>query len=256
MCIIQARMGSTRLPGKVLKKVKGITLLEYEVKRARLAKKIDKIVVATTINKRDDRIVKACRQIRVACFRGSENDVLDRYYQCSLAYPNYETVIRLTADCPLIDPMIVDKLVEFFEGGNFDYVTNSYFRDRTEDTFPNGMDVEVFRKQTLKATTQSTKLPEEREHVTPYMKKNRKFRRGLLKAAHDFSHFRLTVDYREDYEVVKYVIENSKLKDDYLTFISLLTKEPEIMLKNRNMKRHEIKQRLHRDNYVVKELKV
>src|SRR4030042_2449084 len=234
IAIIQARMGSTRLPGKVLKKVGGVTLLEYEIKRLKRAKKINKVVVATTISKKDDRIEKLCRQIGVAFFRGSENDVLDRYYQCAIKYPQYKNIVRITGDCPLIDPAVIDEVISFFEKNDFDYASNV-----EPPTFPDGMDIEIFKNSALKTAAQKAELISDREHVTPYIRREKGFKRGNFEAGTDFSHLGPNVDNPEDFEVVTFLIKNSMITDSYVKYISLLTKNPEIMAKNTHLIRNE-----------------
>lgn len=236
LCIIQARLGSIRLPGKVLMKAGGVTLLEYQLKRLQLAKKIDKIVIATTDKKSDDKIKKLCEQIKIACFRGSEEDVLDRYYQCSSAFPQYDNIIRVTGDCPLIDPEVVDRVINFFSRGDYDFASNAF---SGQETYPDGLDVEIFTKKALIEAAAKARLVSEREHPTSYLIKDRKIKKGIFKNKIDWSHFRLTVDEAADYEVVKFVILNSKITDNYLQYISLLTKHPEIMLKNMKIKRNQ-----------------
>ena len=234
LCIIQTRMASTRLPGKVMLKVKGQALLTYEIRRVRQAKKIDKIVVATTTNKKDGRIYDFCRKNSIDCFRGSENDVLDRYYLASAKYPKYGNIIRITGDCPLIDPQVIDDVVDFFEKNRFDYASNV-----GKPTYPDGMDVEIFKRKILEEAAQKAKLASEREHVTLYIRNKMKIKKGNLASPVDFSHFRLTVDNQDDFEVIKFIIENSNIKDGYPQYISLLTKNPEIMFKNMHIKRNE-----------------
>ncbi|OGG87257.1 hypothetical protein A3B87_00090 [Candidatus Kuenenbacteria bacterium RIFCSPHIGHO2_02_FULL_39_13] len=234
LCIIQARMGSIRLPNKVLKKVNGTPLLLYEIKRVQQTKKIDKIVVATTIDKADNQIEKFCRAKKISVFRGSENDVLDRYYKCALKYPDFKNIIRITGDCPLIDPKIIDATIELFEKGKYGYVSNT-----GKETFPDGMDIEIFTRHALTQAWHKAKLSSEREHVTQYIRKHKKFKQGNLPAPADFGHFRLTVDEPEDFEVIKFLIKNSKTTDNYLDYISLLTKNPKIMYKNMHIIRNE-----------------
>lgn len=234
LCIIQARMGSTRLPNKVLKKVNSAPLLEYEIKRVRLAKKINKIVIATTIEPADDQIEKFCRAKKIPIFRGSENDILDRYYECTLKYPDFKNIIRITGDCPLIDPKIIDATIELFETGKYDYVSNT-----GEETFPDGMDTEIFTREALIEAAKKATLKSEREHVTLYIRNKSKFKKGCWRAPADFGHFRLTVDNSEDFEVVKFLIQHTKITDGYLDYISLLTKNPEIMFKNSHIARNE-----------------
>ncbi len=234
LCIIQARMGSTRLPKKVLKKVNGVSLLEYEIKRVKQAKNIDKIVVATSINKSDNRIEKLCRFLGFECFRGSEDDVLGRFCQCALKYPQYQNIVRITGDCPLIDPVIIDRVINFFEQGKYDYASNI-----EKATFPDGMDIEIFKKEVLAEAAKKAKLTSEREHVTLYIRKNEKYKRANISAPQDWSHFRLTVDETQDFKVIKFLISNCKSDAGYLDYISLLTKNPKIMLMNVHINRNE-----------------
>jgi glutamate-1-semialdehyde 2,1-aminomutase len=236
LCIIQARLGSTRLPGKVLKKVGKITMLEYQLKRVSLAKKIDKIVVATSTRKQNDKIEKLCKKIGVSCFRGSEDDVLGRYYQCSLNYPQYHNIIRVTGDCPLIDPYLIDEVVSLFEKTASDYSSNV---PAGKETYPDGMDVEVFKASVLHEAAAKAELPSEREGVNEYILQRKKFKQNNLSSPYDWSHFRLTVDEPEDFAVVKFIIKNSKITDGYLHYISVLTKHPEVMYKNMHIKRNE-----------------
>ena len=234
LCIIQARTGSTRLPNKVLKKVNGISLLEYEILRIKQAKRVSKIVIATTEIAKDDKIESMCEAIGIDCFRGSEEDVLDRYYQCSLGYPKYKNIIRITGDCPLIDPWVIDAVVLLFENNNFDYASNT-----EKETYPDGMDVEVFKSSVLKKAVTSSKLSSEREHVTQYIRKNKKFKKGNLLAEHDWSNFRFTVDETEDLEVIRFLVKNSKINDNYLHYISVLKNNPKYMLKNIHIERNQ-----------------
>jgi len=231
---MQARMGSTRLPGKVLLKVKGVPLLQYELSRVRLAKEIDAIVVATTTEKQDDAIEKLCKKIRIDCFRGSNEDVLDRYYQCSLQYPTYRSIVRITGDCPLHDPVVADETIRLFKKSGCDYACNIL-----RETFPDGMDTEVFTQTALAESAARAELRSEREHVTLYIRNQEKFKKENLAAPYAFSHFRFTVDNPEDFEVVKFLIEGSSLDAQYLDYISLLTKYPHIMMQNMHIKRNE-----------------
>lgn len=234
LCIIQARMGSTRLPGKVLKEVNGITLLEYGIKRVKQARLIGKIVVATSDKKADDKIEKLCQKINIDCFRGSEDDVLGRYFQCALKYPMYNNIIRITGDCPLIDPAVISQVIAFFEKNDYDYASNVL-----SETFPDGIDVEIFTREALVESAKRAKLASEREHVTLYIRNSKKFKKGNLEVEQNWSHFRLTVDEKNDFEVVKFLIKNSSPTAGYLDYISLLTKHPEIMMKNTHIIRNE-----------------
>ncbi|MFA6446628.1 MAG: glycosyltransferase family protein [Patescibacteria group bacterium] len=237
LCIIQARMGSTRLPNKVLMSAKdNMTMLEYEIKRVQLAKKIHKIVIATTDMPGDDQIQELCTKIGVDCFRGSEDDVLERYAKCAEKYPGYENIIRLTGDCPLIDPAEIDKTIGYFEANDLDFASNC---EANNETLPDGMDTEIFSRKALEQAARDAKLKSEREHVTLYIRNSPDFRKGYVKANEDFSHFRLTLDEQADHEVIKFVIENTDLNDGYLKFISVLTKNPEVMEKNIKIKRNQ-----------------
>lgn len=228
-------MGSTRLPNKVLKEIAGQPLLWYVVNRVKLAKKVDKVVVATSGSVADDAIEWFCREFDVDCFRGSENDVLDRYFQCSLKYPEYQNIVRITGDCPLIDPAIIDRIIEKFTSGQFDYVSNVL-----KPTFPDGLDAEIFTRETLETVNRRAKLPSEREHVTTYIIfGSNNFKKRNLEADNDYSNYRLTVDNIEDFEVVEFLIKSSRPDSGYLEYISLLDKNPEIKNKNSYIKRNE-----------------
>ena len=146
IAIIQARMGSTRLPGKVLMGVNGRTLLAYQLDRISKSKKLNKVVIATSTLEKDDVIEAFCKDYGVDCYRGSENDVMSRYYECAKKY-NPDTVVRMTADCPLIDPEIIDKVVQKFKDNNVDYCANTVPPETSK--FPDGSDIEVFSMKAL-----------------------------------------------------------------------------------------------------------
>lgn len=247
LCIIQARMRSTRLPGKVLLKINGVPLLEYEIKRIQQAKLIDKIVVATSVTPADDKIVNFCRRLKISFSRGSENDVLARYFECAKEYPGYQNIIRITGDCPLIDPAVIDQGIRLFMTGKFDYAGNL-----EKETFPDGMDMEIFKLSVLAEAASKAKLASEREHVTLYIRNRKKFKKGDLLSPHNFAHFRLTVDNIKDLETVDFLAKNSKINDSYLTYISLLTKNPEIMAKNIHIVRNEGLQKSLKNDFKIK----
>lgn len=234
LCIIQARMGATRLPGKILMKSGKTTLLEYEIKRISLAKTINKIVIATTLNKEDDKTATLCKKIGIDFFRGSENDVLDRYWRCSQCYPNYKNIIRITGDCPLIDPVVIDEVISYFIKNKLDYASNIL-----KETYPDGMDIEIFKKSILKEAAEKAIMSSEREHVTLWIRNNKKIKKGNVSCGIDFSHIRLTVDEMADYEVISFLIKNSKITDGFLTYISLLTKNLDVFVKNMKINRNE-----------------
>jgi spore coat polysaccharide biosynthesis protein SpsF len=205
IAIIQARMGSTRLPGKVLMEVNGRPLLAYQLDRISKSKKLDKVIVATSTLEKDNAIENFCKDYGVDCYRGSENDVLGRYYKCAIKN-NAEVVVRLTADCPFSDPNVIDSVVSLYQRTLCDYAANTVPPETSH--WPDGSDVEVFSMSALeKAYLGASKL-EDREHVTFYFWKysNLDFNTVQLKNYEDWSNFRFTVDYIEDFKVAKVLI--------------------------------------------------
>lgn len=221
-CIIQARVNSKRLPKKVLKNLDNSkNVLEFVIDQVKQSKKIDKIVIATTTKVDDDIITMISKKNNCDYFRGKENDVLDRYYNCANFF-NFDSIVRITSDCPLIDPQIIDKVIEKFESEDYDYVTNIFPR-----TFPKGLDVEIFSFKILEKIWKIAKLPSEREHVTQFILNNNKFRIGNIKHNYDLSNLRWTLDQKEDFEfllnIVKRIQERPILINNVLT---VLKKEP------------------------------
>ncbi len=206
-CIVQARMGSSRLPGKALLKIDNDNpILYYVINQLSFSKILEKIIIATTDLEDDDQIEQFSKKIGIECFRGSADDVLDRYYQCAKKF-SLSTIIRITADNPLIDPTIVDQVIKKFLSGSFDYVSNHIPR-----TFPQGTEVEVFSLKSLESAWQKSKKRSEREHVTPYFYNNPNlFRIGSVSYDDNISYLRWTVDKYNDFELVKMII--SKIKN-------------------------------------------
>lgn len=227
--IIQARMGSSRLPGKVLKQVNGIPLLEYQINRVKRSKLIDEIIVATSTSSQDDQIYALCEKIKVKCFRGSENDVLLRYYECAKKF-KADVIVRLTADCPLIDPAIIDNTIKLYQKTGLDYAANTIPPQTRK--FPDGFDVEVFSSQALERTFKEAPDPHDREHVTFYMwKYDFGFKTAQLEAKNDYSKFRFTVDYPEDFQVVEFIVNELAKKSiagNLEEIISIIEAHPEI----------------------------
>lgn len=203
IAILQARMGSERLPGKVLKKIAGRPMLSRMLDRVRMASSIDKIIVATSDSALDDPIEKLCEQEGIGLYRGSEKDVLARYFEAATLF-NASVIVRLTGDCPLIDPRYIDRAVALFDEQAVDYMANTV---PPPGTFPDGMDVEVFSFEALRRAHQEATLPSEREHVTFFMWKTGLFRTGHFNLDTDCSCYRLTVDYPEDFEGVCHIYE-------------------------------------------------
>ncbi|MGP7818525.1 cytidylyltransferase domain-containing protein [Niallia sp. 01092] len=201
--IIQARMGSTRLPGKVLKTVLGKTLLEYQWERVGRSNRLDEIIVATTTNEADHPIVELCEKLCIPVYRGSEEDVLARYYEAATAF-KLDVIVRLTSDCPLIDSDVVDKVVEFFisDINKYDYASNTLAR-----TYPRGFDTEVFSYEALTMAYLEAKNVSNREHVTSYFYQHpEKFRLASIEDKDDHSEYRLTVDTMEDFTLIKKIV--------------------------------------------------
>lgn len=237
LAIIQARMNSTRLPGKVLMKISGKTVLEHVVKRVSQSKLIDEVVVATTINKSDLTIAALCKRLKVHIFRGSENDVLNRYYQTAKKY-HADNIARITSDCPLIDPAIIDKVIKkHFDAGN-DYTANTIL-----ETYPDGEDVEIFKNSALVQAWENARLLSEREHVTPYIKKHKEFfKLGNIKNVINLSKKRWTLDNKEDFEFIKKVYQYLYASDHFFSMekiLKCLEKHPELEFVNSHIKRNE-----------------
>lgn len=204
VAIVQARMGSTRLPGKVLAPVLGEPLLGHMMERVLLARNLDRVVVATTEESADDPIADYCRTRGYSLFRGDEGDVLDRYHRAA-EQANASTIVRLTADCPLIDPQVIDRVVSVYKDGTYDYVANTA---PPPATYPDGMDLEVFSRASLVKAWQEAKRPSDREHVTFYFWQNpQMFRTYRVDHDPDLSSYRLTVDYPEDLQLVRAMLE-------------------------------------------------
>lgn len=202
--IVQARMTSTRLPGKILMPVLGKPLLEYQMERLLKVHNSDKIIVATTTNKSDQPIVDLCQHLGIKVFRGSETDVLSRYYYAAQEN-ELDVVVRVTSDCPLIDPNVVDDVISKFQmnSPSYDYVSNTLIR-----TFPRGMDTEVFSYDLLKKAHIKAKKLHEREHVTPFFYQNPQLFRLLnVTYREDESRHRWTVDTPEDFELIRRILE-------------------------------------------------
>jgi len=218
-------MGSKRLPGKVLKRIeKNETVLDALINQLKFSKLIKNIVVATTTLKEDDLIEEHLSKIKINCFRGNSKNVLDRYYQCA-KNNSFSSIIRITADCPLIDPNLVDMVIRKFESEKLDYVTNTFPR-----TFPYGTEVEILSFNSLKLSWEKAIKPSEKEHVTLYIKNHPEiFKIGNILNDIDISDFRWTVDRIEDLELVKQIMLKIK-KRPILTkdILKLIQKEPQL----------------------------
>lgn len=239
--IIQARMGSTRLPGKVMKYLKNRPVLWHVIERVKQAGMIDQIIVATTTQEKDKIIKEKCQEWGINIYCGSEDDVLARYYETAIKY-SVDIVVRITADCPLIDPYVIDELVKFYYKSNYSLVTNAGV-DLKNRTYPRGLDTEVFSFKILKKAYQNAYERYQREHVTPYIYEN--FNNVFYyKNSKDYSKFRLTLDTKEDYELINLIYKKmySSKHNFYLKeIIELFNNNSELLNINNGIKQKEIK---------------
>lgn len=220
--ITQARTGSTRLPGKVLKEINGKSLLQIHLDRLKKCKMISEIVVATTTKQEDQVIYDKALELGFSASRGSESDVLDRFYQ-SVMDKKADWIVRVTSDCPLIDPVLVDKVIDFVRNNNKDYGANILV-----ENFPDGQDIEVFKFSALESAWKNAKLLSEREHVTPYIRNNTDVKGGNLFSAinypcdFDFSKIRMTVDEFRDFELIKILINDLGTDKSWLEYTNYI----------------------------------
>lgn len=251
LCLIQARTGSTRLPGKVLLPLGGKTVIEQVLARASQAKKIDKVILATTDKKEDDALEKICLNAGIECYRGSETDVLDRYYRAARQFAA-ENIIRLTGDCPLIDPEIIDEVIGLYENSGVDYATNVI-----PPTFPDGLDTEIFSFVALEKAWREAKLASQREHVTVYIWQHPEiFKQIHLRNDIDLSARRWALDNQEDYEFMKQVFDKLyPVKPDFrlVDLLEFFAKHPEIEKINNMIDRNKgLEKSFKEDKIIIK----
>lgn len=236
--IIQARMGSTRLPGKVLKKLAGKEILWHVVKRCQKAKQVQQVIVATSTSAGDDIIYNFCKKQGFQVYRGSLNNVLKRYYKAAEHY-KLDVIVRITSDCPLIDPGIIDSTTRLYLKSKCNYASNILNRN-----FPRGLDCEVFSFAALENANKKATYLEEKEHVTPYIiNHNKKIAYPVGKEY--MGKFRLTVDEINDYKLLKHIYDKFYKKNsiiDVKKVISYLKKNPRIANINQNVKMVALKQ--------------
>lgn len=216
LAIVQARMGSTRLPGKSMMKLNGIPALQHVLTRLAASRQIDTVAVATSLGATDDLIAEFCGLLGVYCYRGSEDDVLDRYYRCAVELGG-DVVVRITGDCPLIDPDVVDSCISLY----FDSIGDGdiYCSNCVERSYPDGLDVEVFSLSMLSRAWHQAEYASEREHVTPYMRTHYP-QRHLILQGENYSSVRLTLDYAEDYAVLDALIRAVAPDNGPIPFVS------------------------------------
>ncbi|QWD66555.1 aminotransferase class III-fold pyridoxal phosphate-dependent enzyme [Polynucleobacter sp. MWH-Aus1W21] len=235
VAIVQARMGSTRLPNKVMKPINGVPMIELLLGRLSKATLVNQIVVATSIDDRNKVLVDHVQKIGYACERGSENDVIDRYIQAAKKH-QADVVIRITGDCPLVDPVLVDECVQQFLDQDVDYLCNNY-----PPTLPDGLDIEVFKLAALERAQEESDKPFDHEHVTPYLREPGKFKTATIKNTEDFSSLRWTVDEPVDFVVVEKVFNHfyPNTDFDWKTVLKLQLEHPEWFSLNQDIIRNE-----------------
>lgn len=236
--IIQARLGSTRLPGKVLMDLQGHPVLYHVLKRMGEVENTE-LVVATSVAKTDDPLEEFCNKYGVPCYRGSEDNVLQRFYEAAKHY-GFDTIVRITSDCPLIDPKVTSSIIAAYETSDCDMVTNGG-ADPSNRTFPRGMDVSVFSFAALEEANKRAETKSQKEHVTPYLYEYKKVL--FFKQKEDQSQYRLTLDTAQDLELIEKIYaelyEEGKLF--YLEdIISLLKRRPELVRINQHIKQKKV----------------
>ena len=233
VAVIQARMGSSRLPGKVLKDIGGEPMLFREVVRIRRSQIIGQVVIATTTDKSDDAVAEICTSKGIPCFRGDPYDVLDRYYQAACHFAA-RIIVRLTGDCPLIDPGEIDRTVDAFCGAKVDFAANRLPLPWKRTT-PIGMDTEVVSFAALERTWHEAKAKYAREHVMPYLyEEPGRFKVLLVDHEPDLGHLRLTVDTSEDLELIRRIFAHFEYSNDFTLddILALLDQHPELLKLN------------------------
>ncbi len=222
---LQARMGSTRLPGKVLLQINGKTIIEILVERVKKINDIEKIIIVTTKNKRDDYLIREAKRLKLAYFRGSEENVLDRFFKASLEFKP-DNIIRITGDCPLMDFDLITRGLKIFKKGDCDILSNHRMR-----TFPDGIDFEVFKASALKIAWDDNfiKSNEDRERFdriflppTSYLLSKKKFKHKDLISKKNLAHIRLTIDYKEDFDLIKIIYQSLSKQNKYFILKDIL----------------------------------
>jgi len=234
--MIQARTGSKRFPKKVLAKIEKKSMIWHVINRVKGVKGVDQVILVTTRKKEDNILLKIAKESNIIGFVGSTHDVLERYYKCALKY-NADPIIRITGDCPLVDPYIIEKMLRFYVKHNYDYASNTQ-----PPTYPDGLDTEIFSFKTLEKVHHNAKLRSDREHVTSYIRKNlKKFKIFNYENHHDLSNLRWTVDEKQDLKFVKkiYAEMRPKLIFPMKSVMKIITKDPKIVEVNKGIRRNE-----------------
>lgn len=235
VALVQARMGSTRLPDKVMKPINGIPMIELLLSRLSNAQQLDQIVVATSVDKRNQPLVEHIRKLGYGCEQGSENDVLDRFVQAARAH-QADVVVRITGDCPLVDPELVDEVIRRFKSANVDYFSNV-----APPTYPDGLDIEVCTFKALEQACRETNKPFDHEHVTPYLRESGIFKTAAMQHSQDLSALRWTVDEPADFVVIEKIFQHFHPRTDFTwsEVLDLQQQQPEIFNINQHLIRNE-----------------
>ncbi len=234
LVITQARFGSSRLPGKVLKTVGDKTLLDIHLERLKKSRLADQVLVATTSEPEAVQIVEVAEKQGCLFFQGSTANVLDRFYQAARIH-HPETIVRVTSDCPLNDASVVDEVIREFVSGRHDYFSNIQ-----PPTFPDGLDVEVFRFSALESAWKEATEKFDQEHVTPFIRtRPERFKLGNLTFSPDLSAFRLTVDHEDDFQLLSVLIHKLGYERPWIEYIDFLKTHPEFLDLNRGHQRNE-----------------
>lgn len=235
--VIQARTGSTRLPNKVLLPLAGKPMLVHVIARVKAAQKVEQVILATTTHDSDAALESLAQTLDVKCYRGSEDDVLDRFYQAAKTY-QARVIVRITGDCPVIDPTVIDQTIGLFQSGSYAYVNNFMCR-----TYPDGLDTEVFTFEALETAWQEAQLKSEREHVTPYLYKHpEKFPQAGLVQSPNLGHYRWTVDEAVDFEFITAIYDALYAENplfDMHDIAAFLAKHPEVIKLNQEIPLNE-----------------
>jgi spore coat polysaccharide biosynthesis protein SpsF len=236
VAILQARCSSTRLPNKILEKILDKAMIQHQLERIQRCKNIEQLVVATSTDESDDKLVDLCEKLNVNIYRGDLNNVLDRFYQTALLY-NADIVVRLTGDCPLADPKLIDEVIQLHIKEQNNYTSNT-----ETETFPDGLDVEVFNFLDLKHAWKNAVNTSDLEHVTPYIRNNQMIQKGSYTSEINYSNYRWTVDEQKDLDFVRKIYSTLGEKGEFFgsqDIYNLLTDKPEIMEINANIVRNE-----------------
>lgn len=217
--VTQARIGSSRFPQKVLQKIDDITMLKFHLQRLKKSRLGDEIIVATTFEKNVEKIVGITKDMEMEVFQGSTNDVLDRFYNAAVSTGKPDYVVRVTSDCPLIDGELIDKIIKMAIDKNLDYCSNTL-----KQQFPDGQDIEVFKFSALEKAWKETKLQSDREHVTPFIRRNssffdeRMFKSANYDAPDNFNGIRMTVDEPVDLETIRILVRHLGSEKDWIAY--------------------------------------